>query len=57
MEMVSRFYDRHGQALVRSGKLPLRVVDEAVRRILRIKMRAGLFENPYVDEARDNERC
>ena len=56
MEMVSRFYNRHGQALVRSGKLPLRVVDEAVRRVLRVKMRAGLFENPYADESRANER-
>src|SRR5215207_4446664 len=29
-------------------------VDEAVRRILRIKFRAGLFDRPYVDEARES---
>src|SRR5207237_3756132 len=28
-------------------------IDEAVRRILRIKFRLGLFEHPYVDEARE----
>ena len=27
-------------------------LDDAVRRILRIKFRAGLFEHPYVDQAK-----
>lgn len=36
--------------LVRTGALDESVVDEAVRRVLRIKMRMGLFENPYFDE-------
>jgi beta-glucosidase len=53
MEMVSRFYGKHLTELVRTGAVPLVVVDEAVRRILRIKVRAGLFENPYVDAARE----
>ncbi|MBV9930888.1 MAG: glycoside hydrolase family 3 C-terminal domain-containing protein [Alphaproteobacteria bacterium] len=35
--------------LVRAGKVPEREVDEAVRRILRMKFEAGLFEHPYVD--------
>jgi beta-glucosidase len=39
--------------LVRSGKLPMSVLDEAVRRVLRIKFRAGLFEHPYTDPARE----
>ena len=30
---------------------------EAVRRILRIKFRLGLFEHPYADEAREAERA
>ena len=29
----------------------MRRIDDAVRRILRVKFRAGLFENPYVDVA------
>ena len=37
--------------LVRSGRLPQALVDEAVRRILTMKLNAGLFEHPYVDEA------
>ncbi len=31
------------------------MVDEAVRRILRIKYRLGLFDHPYADENREHE--
>jgi len=31
-------------------------VDEAVRRVLRVKFGLGLFEHPYADEARESER-
>jgi beta-glucosidase len=34
-------------AQVRSGKIPESVVDEAVRRVLRVKFALGLFEHPY----------
>ncbi len=51
MEMVSRFYVKHVGNLLREGKVSQRTIDEAVRRILRIKFRLGLFEKPYVDEA------
>jgi beta-glucosidase len=53
MEMVSRLYNGHGAELIKSGQLSQATVDEAVRRILRIKFRAGLFERPYADEARE----
>jgi beta-glucosidase len=53
MEMVSRLYNQHGAELVKSGKLPMAVIDEAVRRVLRIKFRLGLFEKPYTDESRE----
>lgn len=33
--------------LVEAGKVPLTVVDEAVRRVLRAKLRLGLFQDPY----------
>ncbi|HYJ46890.1 MAG TPA: glycoside hydrolase family 3 C-terminal domain-containing protein, partial [Pyrinomonadaceae bacterium] len=53
MEMVSRLYNQHGAALLKSGKLTQATIDEAVRRILRIKFRLGLFDHPYADEARE----
>jgi beta-glucosidase len=55
MEMVSRLYHQQGPQLIRDGQLSMATVDEAVRRILRIKFRLGLFEKPYVDEARERE--
>src|SRR5207249_12185748 len=42
MEMVSRSYATHVPRLLDQGRLSLAVVDEAVRRVLRIKIRAGL---------------
>ena len=35
---------------VKEGSVDVKVINEAVRRVLRIKYRLGLFENPYVDE-------
>jgi beta-glucosidase len=37
--------------LVRQGRITPAQIDEAVRRILRMKFEAGLFEHPYVDAA------
>jgi beta-glucosidase len=51
MEMVSRLYTTHGAALLKDGRLSQATVDEAVRRVLRVKFRLGLFERPYVDPA------
>ncbi|MFK7803061.1 MAG: glycoside hydrolase family 3 protein [Anaerolineae bacterium] len=36
---------------VRDGEIPLERVDDAVRRILRVKFELGLFENPFGDPA------
>jgi beta-glucosidase len=54
VEMVSRLYNQRLPQLVKEGKLPMAVIDEAVRRMLRVKFRLGLFENPYTDEARES---
>src|ERR687886_2214126 len=51
--MVSRLYNQNAAELLKQGKITMREVDEAVRRILRVKFRAGLFDHPYVDEARE----
>lgn len=51
MEMISTAYTNHLAELVAEGQIPLELVDEAVRRVLRLKFRLGLFENPYTDES------
>jgi beta-glucosidase len=53
MEMVSRSYNQFGPHLLEQRKLTMAAIDEAVRRILRIKFRLGLFDHPYTDEARE----
>ena len=53
MEMVSRTFVQRLPDLVRKGTVPVAIVDEAVRRVLRIKLRAGIFERPYVDAERE----
>ncbi len=35
--------------LVKQGRVEEKLIDEAVRRILRLKFIAGMFENPYAD--------
>jgi beta-glucosidase len=55
MDMVSSLYHDHLAALVRSGHIPQANVDEAVRRVLRVKFALGLFERPYADEAHEAE--
>ena len=47
VDMMSHYYDTQIPALVADGKLPISVVDEAVRRVLRVKFALGLFEHPY----------
>ena len=46
VDMVSEIH-RELAPLVRSGRIPQSVVDEATRRVLRLKYRLGLFEDPY----------
>lgn len=49
MEMVSGAYSHNLKSLVESGEVTIADVDNAVRNILRVKFRMGLFENPYID--------
>jgi len=51
MEMSSFSYRDQLPALVQAGKLDEKVVDEALRRVLRVKFAAGLFDDPYTDPA------
>ncbi|HET9846989.1 MAG TPA: glycoside hydrolase family 3 N-terminal domain-containing protein [Candidatus Dormibacteraeota bacterium] len=47
MDMASGAYATHLAELVESGVVPVALLDDAVRRILRMKLRRGLFEQPY----------
>ena len=37
---------------VKEGKVSMAIIDRSVRRVLKMKMRLGLFENPFVDPKR-----
>ena len=50
-EMVSTYIRDFGAQLLAERRISMKRVDDAVRRILRVKFRAGLFEHPYVDVA------
>ena len=52
MDMASGTYPEHLAGLVKDGTLKLADVEAAVRPILAIKIRMGLFEQPYTDEAK-----
>jgi beta-glucosidase len=47
VDMVSDIYRKTIPGLVRSGRLPQSELDEAVRHMLRLKYRLGLFADPY----------
>lgn len=55
ISMQSSFYIKYLPDLVRSGRVPMAVVDTAVRRVLGVKKALGLFDNPYrsLDPARE----
>lgn len=57
MDMESYAYVENLAKSVREGKVKESVINEAVKRILRVKFEMGLFENPYkyCDEQRERE--
>ena len=52
MDMGSDTYLNNVPALVKQGKLSTQQIDDAVRPLLRTKFQLGLFDHPYIDEAR-----
>jgi len=54
MDMVSNLYHRNMMQLVQSGQVSQAEIDEAVRRILRVKYAMGLFDHPYTDEGKES---
>jgi beta-glucosidase len=57
MDMESSAYVEHLVTLVKEGKVKESVIDDAAKRILKVKFELGLFDNPYkyCDEAREKE--
>jgi len=51
MDMMGHSYIQHLAQLVRSGQVPMRVIDDAVRRILRLKAELGLLDSAQTDES------
>ncbi len=47
MEMTDNHYIANLESLVESGEVSMETIDTAVRRVLRIKLAAGLFDKPY----------
>ena len=56
MDMVDDIYRRHFPALLSEGRISMERIDDAVRRILHVKFRLGLFEKPYTEELPAEQR-
>lgn len=58
MDMESYLYIAHLKELVKAKKVDKRRIDDAVRRILRLKFHLGLFDDPfkYCDENREKKQ-
>lgn len=49
-DYTSTFWEKTIIELVNEGRISVERIDDAVRRVLTLKFRLGLFENPYTDE-------
>jgi beta-glucosidase len=47
MDMVGELFSNHAEELVKSGKVSIKQVDDACKRILEAKYKLGLFTDPY----------
>ncbi len=47
IDMCIEFYTRHLEKLLEEGKVSMETIDTAVRRVLEVKFKKNLFENPY----------
>lgn len=55
MSMQSGFYMEHLPGLVKAGEVPMARLDQAVRRVLALKAKLGLFDDPFrrIDPSRE----
>ncbi len=50
MDMVDGCYVDYVKELIQEGKISMETLDQAVGRILRVKLEYGIFEHPYVEQ-------
>ncbi|WP_299434764.1 beta-glucosidase BglX [uncultured Aquimarina sp.] len=57
MDMEGRAYEAGLEQLVKDGKVDEKLIDEAAKRVLRVKFKLGLFDDPfrYCDEEREKK--
>lgn len=56
IDMMSDCYIHNLEELVKSGDVSENALDEAVMRVLRLKNKLGLFEDPYKDASEEDEK-
>lgn len=56
IDMMSNVYSNHLKDLIEEGKVPEAVLDESVLRVLTLKNKLGLFENPYGNTNEEREK-
>jgi beta-glucosidase len=56
MDMKDNIYFENFKALITEKKISMQSIDESVARVLRVKFRLGLFDNPYSTAVDENER-
>ena len=56
MDMMNQCYNNHLGDLVKEGKVSEALLNDAVRKVLRVKFRLGLFKHPYTPNSTEKER-
>ncbi len=56
MDMMNRSYDNHLGDLVKEGRVTEALLNDAVRRVLRVKFKLGLFDRPYTPTTTEKQR-
>jgi beta-glucosidase len=56
MDMVDKIYSENFKELIAEKKIPISKIDDAVSRILRVKFRLGLFDQPYTTILDESDR-
>ncbi|MDD3277682.1 MAG: beta-glucosidase BglX [Lachnospiraceae bacterium] len=59
IDMMSGTYPENLEQLIEDGRLDIKLVEESAWRVLQLKNRLGLFENPYkgADQGKEREVC
>ncbi|WP_256329732.1 beta-glucosidase BglX [Fervidobacterium changbaicum] len=56
IDMMSGCYAKHLEELVEEGQVDIKLIDEAVYRVLKLKEELGLFENPFKGVDKEKEK-